>query len=216
MMRTYLSPIGFNSTSVTRSVLSHGLDTGDWIVLIRPTGEGDESRANEAVGDVKRLVNEVEPDVEVTISRVAYDEFETAVLQCSDLVRAADGDVVANLGGGARDILLPFSIAVLAHLDRIDDVLFFSDIDGRVREWTLPSLTAAPSDPAWRTLETLDKIDRQAAIPELTKAAGTSKSTITRHVAELEEKRLVRTWREGKTKHVELCLGGQLLLEART
>lgn len=215
-MRTYLSLIGFNSTSVTRAVLSHGLDTGDRIVLIRPTGEGDESRANEAVGDVERLVNEIEPNVEVTTSRITYDEFETAVLECSDLIRAADGEVIANLGGGARDILLPFAIAVLAHLDRIDEVLFFSDIDGRVREWTLPSLTAAPSDPAWRTLEVLDEIDGQATIPALTDAADTSKSTITRHVTELEEKLLVKSWREGKTKHVELRLGAELLLEART
>lgn len=215
-MRTYLSPIGFNSTSVTRSVLSEGLDRGDRIVLIRPKEEGEESRANEAVEDIKRLVNEVEPEVEVRLARVAYDDFERAVLHCSDLVRAADGEVIVNFGGGARDILLPFSMAVLAHLRRIDGVLFFSDIDGRVREWTLPSLTATPSDPAWQTLEALDEIDGMAAIPELTDAADTSKSTITRHVAELEEKHLVRTWREGKTKYAELSLGGKLRLAART
>jgi CRISPR-associated protein Csa3 len=214
-VRTYLSPIGFNSTSVTRSVLSHGLDTGDRIVLVRPIGEGDQDRANEAVADVERLVSEVEPDVEVTISQVTYDEFDTAVMECSDLLRAADGELVANLGGGARDVLLPFAIAVLAHLDRVDDVLFFSDIDGRVHEWTLPSLTAAPSDPAWRTLEALAEIGGEASIPDLTDAADASKSTITRHVTELADKQLVRTWRDGKTKHAELRLGGTLLLRAR-
>src|SRR6056297_1219036 len=113
-MRTYVSPIGFNSTSVTRPVLSYGVDTDDRVVVIRPEEETDDSRAEEAIADVCRLLTEIEPAVSLSTERVPHDDFETAVLHCRDLLRAVEGELIVNLGGGARDVLVPFITAVLA------------------------------------------------------------------------------------------------------
>lgn len=96
-MRTYVSPLGYDSTRVTRPVLSEGLDSGDALVLIRPDtdvdGEaGDEDvRAREAVADVRRMLGEIEPDVDVSVEEVPYDDLPEATLRCSDLLRAAEG-----------------------------------------------------------------------------------------------------------------------------
>lgn len=211
-MRTYLSPIGWNSTSVTRPVLSHGVDTGDRVVLLRPTAETDESRAEEAITDVERLLTEIEPEVDFAVERLTHDEYATAVIECLDLLQAATGERVVTLGGGARDILLPFLTAALAATSQIETVLFFSDIDGKVREWTLPALTAEPTAPAMETLNALDAHGGQSTIPELTATMGTSKSTVTRHITTLERKGLVETWREGKVKYVRLHLAGEIRL----
>lgn len=212
-MRTYVSPIGFNSTSVTRPVLSYGVDTDDRVVVIRPKEGTDDSRAEEAIADVRRLLNEIEPSVSLSIERVPHDDFETAVLHCRDLLRAVDGELIVNLGGGARDILIPFMTAVLAEQPRVDRVVLFSDIDGRVREVTLPRLTATISDAAGETLVAIDQAGGETSIPELTEVTTRSKSTIARHVDILESNDAVESHREGKTKHVSLTLTGRLLVD---
>lgn len=214
-VRTYLSPIGYNSTSVTRTVLSHGLASNDQIVLIRLEEDTDDSRAEEAIGDVRRLLTEVEPEVSLSTERVPHDDFEAAVLHCRDLIRTADGDVTINLGGGARDILLPFMTAALATIEHIDTVLFFSDIDGKVREWQLPRLTATISAPVGETLIAIDAAGGETSIPALTEATDNSKSTVARHVNALETKDAVVSRQEGKTKHISLTLTGRLLLRNR-
>lgn len=211
-MRTYISPIGFNSTSVTRPVLSYGVDTDDRVVVVRPEGDTDDSRSEEAIADVRRLLTEIEPDVSLATERVPHDDFETAVLHCRDLLRAVDGELIVNLGGGARDILIPFSTAVLAEQPRVDRVVLFSDIDGRVREVTLPRLTATISDAAGETLVAISQAGGETSIPELTEVTSRSKSTIARHVDVLESNDAIESHREGKTKHVSLTLTGRLLV----
>ena len=212
-MRTYISPIGFNSTSVTRPVLSNGLDTADQVVLVRPEADTDDSRAEEAIGDVRRLLAEVEPEVSLSTERVPHEGFETAVLRCRDLIRAAEGTVIVNLGGGARDILLPFATAVLTELHHVDRTLLFSDIDGRVRDLELPRLTASISDSERGTLAALNSTGGESSIPELTERTQRSKSTIARHVDVLESNDAVVSRREGKTKHVSITLTGRLLVD---
>lgn len=211
-MRTYISPIGYNSTTVTRPVLSRGVDTGDAVVLLRPRAESDDSRAEEAIADVERMLAEIEPDISTTIERIAHDDFRTAVLECSDVLRAAEGDLIVNLGGGAREVLLPFTIAAVAHARLVDTALSFGDVDGTVREWRLPALTAAPSERERETLAAIAALNDEASIPDLTDYIGVSKSTVTRHVDELEQIGAVDTWRDGKTKHTCLTLTGELLL----
>lgn len=211
-MRTYLSPIGYNSTSVTRTVLSHGLASNDRIVVIRPEQETDDSRAAEAIDDVRRLLAEVEPEVSLSTEQVPHNDFETAVLECRDLLQAAEGDVTINLGGGARDILLPFTTAILASIECVDTVLFFSDVDGKVREWQLPRLTATISASVRETLTAINDASGETSIPALTEVTNNSKSTVARHVDALETNDAIVSRREGKTKHVSLTLTGRLLL----
>jgi CRISPR-associated protein Csa3 len=213
-MRTYLSPVGFNSTTVTRAVLSHGIDTGDRIVLLRPEQEANGSRGEEAIEDVRRLLTEIEPEVDLCVERIPHDEFETAVLAAHEVLQAVNGECIVNLGGGARDILLPFAVAVLSSPNVVDEVLFFSDIDGRVRQWQLPRLTATVSDATRQTLSVIDEMGGTSTIPTLTEATDRSKSTIARHIDALESVKAVRTFRDGKTKHVTLTLTGRLLLAA--
>lgn len=209
-MRTYLSPIGYNSTSVTRPLLSNGIDSGDTIVLLRPDTEED-SRGNEAIQDVKRFIKEVEPQITLETERLPHQNFEASVQRCSDVIRAAEGRRIVTLGGGARDILLPFTIAAITHVQLLDTALFFSDINGSVSEWNLPHLTAHIPQPPRKTLAEIVVEPDGLSIPALTDRTDQSKSTITRHVTQLAESDAVKTWTEGKTKHVRSTLTGELL-----
>lgn len=210
-MRTYIAPIGYNSTSVTRPViLSRGVEEGDRVVLLRPAG-GRDDRAAEAIDDVEGLLREIEPEVSMDVVELPGDSFANRVLACCDVINAAEGDCVVSLGGGARDILLPFAVAILSRINTIETVLFFSDLDGSVEEWTLPRLTSSASNSARETLKIIVEGD-EFTLPELTGRVDVSKSTVTRHVEELTTADAVETWRDGKVKHVRPTLTGQLLV----
>ncbi|RDZ43720.1 CRISPR locus-related DNA-binding protein [Haloferax sp. Atlit-19N] len=214
-MRTYLSPIGFNSTSVTRPLLRHGLDMDDRVVVVRPTEGTDEARSKEAIADVRRLLGEIEPKISLSVERVPHDEFEEAVLYCRDIIHAAEGELVVNLSGGARDVFLPFATAVLSESDRVSRTLCFSDIDGRVRELSLPNLSVELSESVAKTLAAIEQLGGKTSIPELTETGEQAKSTVTRHVTELESHGAVVSEKQGKIKYVSMTLTGELLLGRR-
>lgn len=215
VVRTYVSTIGFDSRRITRPVLSYGLDTDDRIVLLRPATETDDSRAEETIYEVTQMLEEIEPDITTSIERITHDDFPTAVLECSDVLRAAEGRTIVTLSGGARDVFLPFAVASLAHVQSIETVLTFSDVDGKVRECALPTLTAEIPDAAWPTLAQVRDAGDRVSIPELAERSSSAKSTVTRHVIQLTEANAIETWRDGKTKYARISLTGRLLLRVR-
>lgn len=214
-MRTYVSPIGYNSTSVVRPVLSCGLDSGDEIVLLRPDDDADEPRSREAIDDVNRLIAEIEPEVTLSVERLTHEEYPTAVLECCDVLEGAQGDVVVNLGGGARDLLVPLTTAALIHAETVTRTLSFSDVDGSVRDLELPAVTASVRETVVPTLREIATHDGHVLMPTLTERLDRSKSSITRHVTELEATGLVRSEKHGRTKVLELTFAGELYLRAR-
>lgn len=211
-MTTYVSPIGFNTTSVTRTLLDYGIEGEDTVILVRPATETDHNRATEAVADVERLLQEIEPQISVAVRRIPHDDFETAVMMCSELIRTASGEVVVSLSGGARDVLLPLTVATMAHHDKIESTLGYSDIDGQVREWMLPDITVTPSEGAHQTLTAIGGHGSEISIPDLTDRSESAKSTITRRVNTLETDGLVRARIEDRIKYVSITFSGQLLL----
>jgi len=214
-MRTYVSTLGFHETRVTRPVLRHDLNEGDVVVLLRPATEADEGRGSNAVDHVEDMVDEIAPGASVVIERVGHSDFETAVLECSDVLRAADGELVVNFGGGAREIFLPFTLATVAHADLVDMALQYTDIEQQVREWRVPNLTADVSEKVWPTLATIANHDEEVSISDITARSEASKSTVTRHVQELTEAELVDTRTAGNTKFATATIAGRLLLRQR-
>jgi CRISPR-associated protein Csa3 len=212
IMQTFISPIGFNTTSVTRSLLEHGIDSEDTVQLIRPATETNDNRATEAVEDVKRLLQEIEPKIVVHTESIPHNDFEDAVMTCSNLLRTAGGEVVVSLSGGARDVLLPLTVATMAHEAAITTTLGYSDIDGQVREFGLPSVSTMPSKGALETLRVVADANSSVTLPELSDNLEAVKSTITRHVSSLEDAGYVTSWIKERNKHVSITLSGRLCI----
>jgi len=212
-MRTYVSTLGFHETRVTRPVIKHGLDPGDRVVLVRPLEEEGSERADDAVGYVEDMVEEIEPEAAVTTERIDASEFTEAVLQCSDVLAAIDPDreMIVNFGGGAREVLLPLLIAAVLHAPRVDRAFQYTDVDQEVRELSVPNLTAQLPTNAIDTFELLARLDREVTLPDLAAESDRSKSTVGRHVESLTDVDVVTTRMESSTKHVSLSRTGQLL-----
>lgn len=179
-------------------------------MLLRPYN--DDEDGDSAVADVKRIFSELGPNVEVVVEEVTYDKFPAAVLECVEVLAAAEGETIVNFGGGPREIFLAFSIAALVAGERIDTVLQFTDVDEEVRELQLPELMKEPPSKTHVTLQTVAELGGESTLPALAERSGQSRSTVGRHLTDLETAGAVETEKRGKTRHVTLTLGGQLRL----
>lgn len=211
-MKTYIAPIGYDSTRVTRPILGQGVERSTQIKLLVPTTTTDDNRGAQAIDDVRRMVEQIEPNIDIETTEVPHENFEAAIEICGSLIDNASGDIVVIFGGGARDIFLPLTVAALSRTDQILASYQFSDIDGEVRERSLPDLTASAPAQAESTLNAISTLDAPVSLTEITDNVDVSKSTITRHVKILERRGLVTSETHGKTKVVELTPTGRLLL----
>lgn len=208
-MRTYVSTIGHYSPRVMRPILDNGLDAEDIVVLLRPRGDTSD-RAKSAIQDVNQTINELGPGSNVIVEKISYEVFEAAVMECVDILDAADGTVVLNFDGGPREIFLPLTVAALARPNIVDLTLQFRDIDEEIEEIELPNLMSRPSDATLDTLQYLISIDESTTLPRISNETGKSRSTVGRHLDALESDGAVETWMEGKTRHVTPTLAGRL------
>lgn len=214
-MRTYIAPIGYDSTRVTRPVLSSGFGADDRLLVLRPHGQSDDERATEALNDVRRMVTQLEPSFEMDVIEVPFDDFHAAILQCVELVQRAAGEVTVVLGGGARDIYFPLGVAALTQRDTVETILQFSDITGEVRELSIPNFYTEMTDSQRETLVTLSEASGPITLSNLNEKVGRSKSTIARHVTQFEDAGFVETDFEGRSKVIEFTSAGEVYLAVR-
>jgi len=192
-----------------RPILDNGLDADDIIVLLRPRGDTSD-RAKNAIQDVNQTVNELGPESDVVVEEVSYEAFEAAVLECVDVLEAAEGTVVLNFDGGPREIFLPLTVAAIARPDDVDLALQFRDVDEEIEEIALPNLMSRPSDATLDTLRYLVSVDESTTLPGIAEKTEKSRSTVGRHLDALESEGAVETWMESKTRHVTPTLAGRL------
>jgi CRISPR-associated protein Csa3 len=209
-MTVYISPVGYDSTRVTRPILSEGINDGDRIVLLRPAGQDDDTRAAEAINDIERMVKQVQPNVTVVTETIPPEDFQAAVLACSTLLTNVDDDLVINFGGGPREVYLAVAIATLAHPDAVDKTLQFSDLDGNVEEISLPRIVGTLPESTIETLGVIVKSDAGIGIPDLADTLDRAKSTVSRHIRQLEDADAVTSEMHGKTKYVNATFTGEL------
>lgn len=212
-MRTYVSPIGYDTRRVTRPVVNTGLGPEDSVVLLRPSAKSDTEQASQAVADVEQLLQEIEPEAICSVERISTESFEATVRDCCSVIASAetDSELIVSLGGGPRDVLVPLTVGALVFAQTIDRALFFSDLDSTVREWPLPDLTAPVPSRTTDTFETIVTADDWLSLSAIADKTDQSKSTIIRHVNDLEDAGIVEADTTGKAKRVRVAFSGELL-----
>ena len=211
-MATFIATLGFDSTRVTRPVLTHGLEEQDEIVLIHPV-DHDNARAKEAKDDVRRMVTELQPNVEIRTVTLNPNAFFDGIRQTTAQVDAAEDEVVLILGGGARDIYLPVAFTAFVRQSTIETTLQFSDITGSVSELAIPNFLHPLGDSVVETLEVIVEEGGEVSLSLIADSLGIAKSTVARHVTELEEREFVRSELDGKTKMVNPTEHGRLAVD---
>jgi CRISPR-associated protein Csa3 len=213
-MRTYLAPLGFDSRRVVRPVLSEGLDEPDRVVLLQPTNSSDQSE--DAFEEVEDVLTQVVPDLELESEYLPFTDFVETTLLCADLMQAAEGETIVVLGGGAREILLPLTVATFSNENNIDTVLQVGDIDSSVHRIPRLNLRGNISDAEKALLTDLKDLDTPLSISDIATELEKSKSTIARHVNNLESEGFVKAIKQGRMKKVELTDSGRIFLRGRS
>jgi len=212
-MRTYLAPLGFDSRRVVRPVLSEGLDEDDRVLLLQPATETD--RGQEAFDDVEEVLTQIIPGLEISAEKLPYTDFVETTLYCADLMQASEGETIVILGGGARELLLPLTVATFTSTESVDTVLQVGDIDSSVRKIPQLNLRGNVSDAEARLLANLDTLQTPLSISEIATELEKAKSTIARHISSLESEGFVNTVKQGRSKSVSLTDSGRVFLRTR-
>lgn len=210
-MRTYLAPLGFDSRRVVRPVLSEGLDVGDCVVLLQPATESE--RGDDAFSEVKDVLTQVVSDLDLETETLPYSDFVETTLYCIDLIQASDGEIIVILGGGARELLLPLTVATFTSTDDVDTILQVGDIDSSVRGIPQLNLRGNVSDAEAGLLTDLNTLDIPLSISQIANELDKSKSTIARHVSSLESEGFVSTTKEGRSKNVSITDSGRIFMK---
>lgn len=209
-MKTYISLSGFDSSQIVSLIVKYGIEGGDIIILIRPEDEKD-TRGEQTVQAIRDLSRQIDSSIDLQIHRVNHRDFEEMVVSLKDLIEKADGQVIANLSGGPREIFLALTIACLSRSNKISKTTNYSDIDRSLSEIILPNITAALEEKQKQILK--DVFENQpTTISDIAQRLSVSESTISRQVARLADQKALDLAQKGKTKEIRITLTGKMLL----
>lgn len=168
-------------------------------------------RGELTVQAIRDLSRQIDSSINLQIHRVNHRDFEGMVLSLKGLLENAEGQVVANLSGGPREIFLAFTIACISLTNRIFKTTNYSDIDRCLSDIVLPNIAAVLEEKQKQILK--DIFDNQPTnIGDIAERLCVSESTISRQVARLADLKALHLVPKGKTKEIRITLTGKLLL----
>ena len=170
-----------------------------------------DTRGELTVQAIRDLSRQIDSSIDLQIHRVNHRDFDGMVLSLKALLENAEGQVVANLSGGPREIFLAFAIACLSQSGKIYKTTSFSDIDRSLNVVTLPNIAAVLEEKQKRILLDIFK-SQPTTITDIAERLSVSESTISRQVAKLADLRALDVSQKGKTKEIQITLTGELLL----
>jgi CRISPR-associated protein Csa3 len=173
------------------------------------------SRGEDAFEEVEDILTQVVPDLALHSESLPHTDFVETVLYCVDLVRAAEGETIVILGGGARELLFPLVVATFSSEKHIDTILQVGDIDSSVRRLPKLNLRGSATDTEAKLLSDLIDLNTPLSISDVAEKLGKSKSTIARHITSLEGEGFVDSQTDGRAKMVMVTDSGRIFLESR-
>ena len=216
MMKTYISPLGFETTHIISLIVKHGIEKHDKIILLRP--EAPDTRADRAIKDIKDVVAKIDRTIVVDVVHVNHTDFGSMILLFMDLISEAtppvvsDGCVVVNLSGGPREILVALTTASLSLSKLIYKTTNFSDIDRELMDIKLPQIARRLDIKMWQILDDIMKY-APTTLAEVAARLGVSASTMSRQSAKLVEMHAIEITPTGNSKQITITLSGKMLLK---
>ena len=210
-MKTYISTIGFDISQIISLIVKYGIEKGDRLVLIRPDVETDQ-RAENTLNDIQKFTNQINHDIRIEIVRVHHKDFENCVIRLVDLINSSEGEIIANMSGGPRELLVPFVVACLVRSEKVKRTVSYSDMDRVAREIKLPEITNALDEKTKAILSDISK-NQPTTITDIARRIQMSESTISRFISRLADMDAVLVEQKGKIKEINLSFTGKLLLK---
>ena len=211
-MKTYISTIGFDISQIISLIVKYGIEKGDRFVLIRPEDEKD-PRAENILNEIQKFTNQIHHEIKIEVFRVPHKDFEKCVLQMMKLISLQEGEIIANMSGGPREVLVPFVVACLVNSDKIKKTVSFSDMDRMATEISLPRITSLLDEKIKCILSDISE-HQPTTITGIAKRTKLSESTISRFISRLADMNAVLVAQKGKIKEITVSFTGNVLLRS--
>jgi len=208
--KTLITPLGFETTPVLSFIGKEGIGKGDKLIVVRPEERPEEKRGERAFNQLKETVENFSIDVEIEKVVLDTQDFTGTILEISNIFKKIEGDIVVNLSGGIRTILVALTACTVFFHSRIQRTYNYEMIEREMKHIELPyvffDLTENEKSILKKTVE-----EHPISYNDLTDSLDLSKSTVSRLTGILENKELVSCFTVEKQTKVNPTLTGDLV-----
>ncbi len=214
-MKTYISPIGFDTTHLLALLVRFGIESHDAVILIRPIEDDD--RSFRAIEEIQELIRKIGDDITIKILKVDHRDFTSMVysfvctLNDSAGKPGSNNKLHVNLSGGPREILTALTAACMALSDKIHTVTSFSDIDRELHIISLPHIANSPDDKEYQILCDI-KNHGPTSFADIASRLQISESTISRQCSRLSGLQWITIESRGKNKFATISPSGEIMI----
>lgn len=212
-MKNYISLLGFDTSQFFSLIVKYGIEKNDKIILIKSQDQSD-NRGQKAIREIEDIAIKIDKSIKVHVHKVNHSDFDSMLLSMIDLLESTEGEIIANISGGSRDLFLSFSIACMAQAEKINKVTNRSDIDQELREISLPHIVNGLDEKLNILLEDIIKYEPTIA-SEIADRLQISESTISRNLNKLKDLKAIDVTSKGKTKYISMTTTGKIFLKIK-
>jgi CRISPR locus-related DNA-binding protein len=183
-MTTFVSTLGFDTSHLYSRIVDEDVSDGDHLVLVRP--DDDDSRGEDAVQQIDGMLEKLEEDFTTEVIECDPNNFEETTNRLVERLNRIDDDVIVNLAGGDRALIIPLTLAVMSTSVEVSSTYVRSDVTRESQDVDLPALRPLLDD---GDREVLEYVLQNGPVnnTRIAVAAEFSDSTASRRVEKLEE-----------------------------
>lgn len=214
-MKTYISPIGFDTSHIFSLLIRFGIESHDKVIVIRPRKEDE--RSIRAIEELSELVRKIANDIVVVVEVVNHLDYTDTLYQCLNIIAKTSKEgglnhkIFVNLSGGPREILIALNTASLALSEKIHLVTSFSDVDRLMNVISLPHIMNTPKEKEKDILTDIKKYG-PTSFAEIASRLHISESTISRQCSKLSGLQWIDVETRGKSKYATITHSGDIMI----
>ncbi|MCS7132741.1 MAG: CRISPR-associated CARF protein Csa3 [Aigarchaeota archaeon] len=214
MPKCLIATFGWTEHYVLSSILKHGIEQGDAVILLVPAKRDEKSES--ILRDFGSFLSKYGEGIRLEVRRIPVESFDNAVAAISEILKEAlskkPDKVIINLSGGMRVLILATYVAVLLSCPR--DVLIELETEDREKGYIIPNLSL------WGLIE-LKGVEKEIlmrlgegakSVPKLLEELRIPRSTLHKYLKTLEKRGLISLKRDGKTLIASAAALGKLML----
>lgn len=211
MVKYLIATFGWTEQFVLSSILKYGLSPQDRILLLIPDRKDEKSEI--ILRDFESFLKKYSKEVSLCIKKISLESFNEAVKKISEILIEAlsskPDQLIVNLSGGMRALILATYIAL--QLISPKNLVIELETEDRSKNYLLPNLP-------YKMLVKLSKIKEKILLlltirpqntVELLRELRIPRSTLHKHLKELNSLELISLERRGKTLYASLTQLGE-------
>ncbi len=207
--KTLITPLGFETTPVISFIGKEGIGKGDKLIVVRPEERPEEKRGERAFNQLKETVENFSTDIEIEKVVLDTQNFTDMILEISNMFKKIEGELVVNLSGGIRTILVALTACTVFFHSRIQRTYNYEMIEREMKPIELPYVFFDLTDNEEKLLRKVVR-EGHSTYNEIEESLDISKSTISRLSNLLQDRQLLEIKEHNKQTVLTPTLTGHL------